>query len=87
MSYEYKKTERLVRGRLLTVSLEEGEMAYHVRFTNDGVVTTLYVQAKGKQTCTWFAQKREGGLEEMSGEMMNTAHNLYEHAVERLNAM
>lgn len=87
MSYEFKKTEKVIGGVKHAITLEEGEMAHHVRVMKDGVTTDHYIQGKYAKTCMWH---RNCGMEYgmlCMGETMNTARNLYEQLSARLLAM
>lgn len=87
MSYEFKKTEKVIDGKKYTITLEEGEVAYHIRIMKDGVTSEHYIQSKSKKTCMHHRNcGKEWGMLYV-GEVMNTAHNLYEQFSARLLAM
>ena len=78
MSYEFKKAEKVIDGRKHAITLEEGEMAYHVRVMKDGVTTEHYIQGRSKSTCQWHRYcGPEWGMLYM-GEVMNDAYFMYE---------
>lgn len=87
MSYEFKKTEKVIDGKNYAITLEEGEMAYHVRIMKDGVTYEHYIQGKGMNTCQHHRNcGKEWGMLCM-GEIMNDAHNLYDQFSVKLLAM
>lgn len=87
MNYEFKKTEKVIDGKKYAITLEEGEMAYHVRIMIDNVTYEHYIQGKSSKTCMRHRNcGKEWGMLLM-GETMNTAHNLYEQFSAKLLAM
>ena len=88
MSYEFKKTEKVVNGIKHSVVLSEGELTYQVDIRENNIVVERFIQAKSNGYCRWHKRcSKAHELLCMPGEIMNDVHNLYEHFSAKLLAM